>query len=143
MILNKNVEFIGTKSFFCFYILLIAITRILLWYMPSSEKYGWTLVGVLHSIITFFMLHWSKGTPSLEDQGKFEDLTFWEQIDYGVQYTKTRKLLTLVPILIFLLATYETDWNKIYLFVNFSILAVLLVAKLPLMYHVRLFGINK
>lgn len=30
-------------------------------------------------------------------------MTFWEQIDDGVQYTATRKFFTVVPVVLFLL----------------------------------------
>jgi hypothetical protein len=49
----------------------------------------------------FIFLHLLKGTPwESADQGKVRSLTHWEQIDDGVQFTSTRKFLTLVPIIL-------------------------------------------
>ena len=38
-------------------------------------------------------------------------MTFWEQLDDGVQNTSNRKVLTLVPVVLFLLATHGTDYR--------------------------------
>ena len=44
-------------------------------------------------------------------QGKYDGMTFWEQLDDGVQNTNNRKFLTLVPVVLFLLATHGTDYR--------------------------------
>ena len=46
------------------------------------------------------VLHFVKGTPFDEAQGRYQLLTAWEQIDGGEQYTNTRKFYTIVPILL-------------------------------------------
>jgi len=51
--------------------------------------------------IMFIILHVEKGTPfETPDQGKFRYLTVWEQLDYGVQFSASRKFLTIVPIVL-------------------------------------------
>lgn len=59
------------------------------------------------SVILFFFqanylfLHQIKGTPwQLMDQGKARLMTAWEQIDYGQQFTTTRKFITIIPIVL-------------------------------------------
>ena len=48
------------------------------------------------------LFHLTKGTPFDDDsQGKMRNLTFWEQIDGGVQFSATRKFLTAVPVLLY------------------------------------------
>jgi len=90
-------------------------------------------------------MHWVKGAPfwAAEDQGRFAHLTFWEQIDHGRQNTSTKKLLTAIPVVLYLLASMETEWNTALLLVNgvFTVIAVL--GKLPFMHKARIFGINK
>lgn len=76
-------------------------------------------------------------------QGKYDSLTFWEQLDDGVQNTNTRKFLTLVPVALFLLATHGTDYRRQPLGLNLIVLLVLVIAKFPAMHKVRIFGINK
>ena len=51
--------------------------------------------------ISFSVLHWVKGVPFAgieNDQGIYENFTFWEQLDRGAQFTTTKKILTVVPI---------------------------------------------
>ena len=48
------------------------------------------------------MFHWVTGIPFHSDLhgGVYDDLTLWEQIDYGAQYTPAKKWLFVVPILL-------------------------------------------
>lgn len=49
----------------------------------------------------FIILHVTKGTPwEVMDQGDARTETQWEQIDYGKQFTATKKFLTTVPIVL-------------------------------------------
>lgn len=70
-------------------------------------------------------------------------MTFWEQLDYGSQFTPTKKYLTIFPILLFLMSTHYTHYDLWMFAVNLGVLLVNLVAKLPAMDRVRIFGINK
>ncbi|GJX62807.1 zinc finger, CCHC-type containing protein [Tanacetum coccineum] len=61
--------------------------------------------GIYHDSILGFQLtyqffHWKKGTPFADDQGIYNRLTWWEQIDSGKQLTRNRKFLTLVPVVL-------------------------------------------
>lgn len=47
------------------------------------------------------MFHWLTGTPfTNEDEGEFDGLTLWEQMDNGQQFTPTKKYLTALPIIL-------------------------------------------
>ena len=70
-------------------------------------------------------------------------MTFWEQIDDGVQFTATRKFFTVVPVATFLLATHGADYRRQPLGLNLFVVVVLVVAKLSSMHRVRILGINK
>ena len=49
----------------------------------------------------------SLGTPWMPmDEGKARYLTQWEQLDQGMQFTATKKFLTVIPIVLFFLARY-------------------------------------
>lgn len=51
--------------------------------------------------MTFYLFHWKKGSPfPAEDQGHYDNLTWWEQMDSGRQLTRNRKFLTLVPVIL-------------------------------------------
>ena len=46
------------------------------------------------------MFHWVVGIPYDVNQGEYEGLTLWEQIDNEAQFTPTKKYLTAVPIIL-------------------------------------------
>jgi hypothetical protein len=50
--------------------------------------------------ITYHFFHWKKGTPFADDQGMYNRLTWWEQMDNGTQLTRNRKLLVVVPVVL-------------------------------------------
>ncbi|KAF7152264.1 hypothetical protein RHSIM_Rhsim01G0175000 [Rhododendron simsii] len=50
--------------------------------------------------VTYHFFHWKKGTPFPDDQGIYNALTWWEQIDHGKQLTRNRKFLTVVPVVL-------------------------------------------
>ena len=50
--------------------------------------------------ITYWAFHWKKGTPFAEDQGMYNMLTWWEQMDNGRQLTRNRKFLTVLPVVL-------------------------------------------
>jgi hypothetical protein len=63
--------------------------------------------------ISFFALHWSRGSPIWEDQGEHIEETVWEQIDNGVPWTSTRKFLLTVPIALCVLRSCgERAWDQ-------------------------------
>ena len=105
--------------------------------------YAWTYVHLIHGVLTYYLLHWHKGSPIDMDQGKYDKLTFWEQLDDGVQNTTNRKFFTAVPVVLFLLATHGSDYRKQPLGVNLVVVLVLVIAKFSGMHKVRLFGIGE
>jgi hypothetical protein len=50
--------------------------------------------------LSYLMFHWVTGIPFENDLhgGAYDDLTLWEQIDDGAQYTPAKKWLFTVPI---------------------------------------------
>ncbi|KAG2251908.1 hypothetical protein Bca52824_082044 [Brassica carinata] len=94
------------------------------------------------SLVTYHSFHWKKGTPFGDDQGIYNRLTWWEQIDNGKQLTRNRKFLTVVPIVLYLIASHTTDYQHPMLFLNTLAVFVMVVAKFPHMHKVRIFGIN-
>ncbi|KAE9450258.1 hypothetical protein C3L33_17831, partial [Rhododendron williamsianum] len=92
--------------------------------------------------VTYQCFHWKKGTPFAEDQGIYNRLTWWEQMDNGKQLTRNRKFITVVPVVLYLIASHTTDYQHPMLFFNTVAVFVLVVAKFPHMHKVRIFGIN-
>lgn len=48
----------------------------------------------------------------------------------------------LIPTILTYIACYAADYKKFYVIVNLGIFFILIVAKLPQMHRVRIFGIN-
>lgn len=63
-------------------------------------------------------------------------------MDNGKQLTRNRKFLTVVPVVLYLIASHTTDYQNPMLFPNTLAVIVLVVAKFPNMHKVRIFGIN-
>jgi len=116
---NINTDFVGQKGFWAFYGLLCLFLRFffgmfVVGIFGLSDAFSWTLLHVVHTGITFIVLHWVKGSPfwiAGGDQGQYDHLTFWEQIDHGRQYTRNKKIFTLIPIILSVLASFSVDWD--------------------------------
>ncbi|KAJ8351638.1 hypothetical protein SKAU_G00231140 [Synaphobranchus kaupii] len=104
----------------------------------------WTLTNVIHNLGMYVFLHAVKGTPfETPDQGKARLLTHWEQLDYGVQFTSSRKFFTISPIILYFLASFYTKYDTTHFVINTASLLSVLIPKLPQLHGVRIFGINK
>jgi hypothetical protein len=92
-------------------------------------------------------MHFRLGSPFggfFGDDGRFDSLTWWEQIDNGEQNTNNRKFLTLIPLFLLIITFKVTFDAGAYLCLSCSVFlsSILLIAKTPIMYHKRLFGFN-
>jgi hypothetical protein len=141
---NRNVTWFASKGAWVAYISIIIVLRIFVSFVFGvSTPAAWTITNLVHAMGTWMAFHLSKGLPFTgSDQGKYAKLTMWEQLDQGVQFSPTKKLLTVVPIVLFLVTTHYTSYNFLVLTINLVALIVLLVSKLPRMHKVRLFGVN-
>ncbi|KAJ5078702.1 ormdl protein [Anaeramoeba ignava] len=142
--MNKSVVWTGDKFFWCLYVFIIFGFRIFLGMLGISDPgTAWTITTVVHSFVTFFAFHWIKGTPFQFDQGRYEKLTFWEQIDDQVQNTWTRKFLLIIPIVLLLISSHYTKENFRFYFLNVVCSSFVIIGKFPLMHKVRILRINK
>ncbi|KAI7820105.1 hypothetical protein BX661DRAFT_194745 [Kickxella alabastrina] len=73
------------------------------------------------------MFHGIIGTPFEVNQGAYDNLTLWEQMDNGEQ---------------FLLSTHYSNYDVATFIINFTAVLILMIAKLPAFHRVRFFGIN-
>ncbi|WVZ74236.1 hypothetical protein U9M48_022446 [Paspalum notatum var. saurae] len=191
--LNKNTEWFMYPGVWTTYILILFFSWLLvLSVFGCTPGTAWTVVNLFHfagasayefgyfcsqtgcfsirvwlvlfRLITYHFFHWKKGTPFADDQGMYNGLTWWEQMDNGKQLTRNRKFLIVVPVVLnvidsttvreltvyphqlyclrYLIALHTTDYQQPMLFLNTLAVSVLVVAKLPNMHKVRIFGIN-
>lgn len=142
---NPNASYFNSKGIWVTYLVVIAIMHYIFLSLPFiSVAMAWTLTSVIHNILMFIILHIEKGTPfETTDQGKYRYNTVWEQLDYGEQFSASKKFLTVVPIVLFFLASFYTKYDSYHFVVNAVSLCLVLIAKLPYFHGVRIFGINK
>ncbi|PNT69223.1 ORM1-like protein 2 isoform X2 [Brachypodium distachyon] len=159
--LNKNTEWFMYPGVWTTYILILFFSWLLvLSVFGCTAGMAWTVVNLFHFAITYHFFHWKKGTPFADDQGVYNTLTWWEQMDSGQQLTRNRKFLAVVPVVLqahlvhitynvnteyrsrYLIALHTTDYQHPMLSLNTLAVTVLVVAKLPNMHKVRIFGIN-
>lgn len=144
---KPNADYMNGRGFWLYYVALITVFHLAMLSVPIDAftvPWVWTVTSVAHNGISFVVLHWLKSTPWLAcDQGSVRRLTHWEQLDHGLQYTPTRKFLTVVPIVLFFLASFYTNYDQLHFVINTVSLASVLIPKHPAFHKVRLFGINK
>ena len=140
---NKNVEWMKEPSAWIFYPASVAATFGATYLLGAvSVPMALAITNAIHGIFTFFFLHWIKGSPDFYDQGTFNGLTLWEQIDGGEPFTFTKKYLTLVPTVLLLLTLVYSDYEPAYLAWNMPIWLFIIFPKVPMMHRVRILGIN-
>ncbi|TMS15993.1 ORM1-like protein 2 [Larimichthys crocea] len=142
---NPNTRVMNSRGIWLTYLLLTVVLHIVLLSIPFfTVPLVWTLTNVIHNLVMYLFLHTVKGTPfETPDQGKARLLTHWEQMDYGVQFTSSRKFLTISPIVLYILASFYTKYDPTHFLINTSSLLSVLLPKLPQFHGVRIFGINK
>ena len=96
-----------------------------------SQELSWTLTNITYIIATYIMFHYVRGVPFEFNSGAYDNLTMWEQIDDGAQYTPAKKFLLSVPIVLFLLSTHYTHYDLKYFTFNFIATLAAIVPKLP------------
>jgi hypothetical protein len=83
------------------HLVLLATGKVLIDIVPGmTQTISWTITLQAYLLITFLIFHWVTGTPFSANQGAYDRLTFWEQIDHGAQNTPARKFLTSLPIVL-------------------------------------------
>lgn len=137
---NMNVEWVNYKGAWMIHLVLILTGKMVLDTIPGmTQEMSWTFVNLLYLIITTFVFHWATGVPfqGYLHGGAYDELTLWEQIDEGAQYTPAKKWLISVPILLFLISTHYTQYNPWIFAINITALIISLVPKLPQLHRQR------
>lgn len=142
---NPTSSYFNQRGIWITYVLVIFLGHLFILSMPFfSTAVAWTLTNVLHDVSMFIILHVTRGTPyMLSDQGTARKQTQWEQLDSGKQFTPTKKFLTIVPIVLFFLASFYTKYDKVHFIINAAFCALSVIAKLPIFHGKRFFEINK
>uniref|UniRef100_A0A1L8DTT5 Putative ormdl family n=1 Tax=Nyssomyia neivai TaxID=330878 RepID=A0A1L8DTT5_9DIPT len=142
---NPNTSWLDSRGMWLVYIFIVLCFHIIILAIPFvSIPMAWTMTNLLHNMAHLYFLHSIKGAPWMStDTDSCSHLTHWEQINNGEQFTATRKFLTALPIILFLLTCMYTKNDNDHFVANFLSLIVVLLPKMPQFHGVRLFGINK
>ncbi|KAI0310420.1 putative ORM1-unfolded protein response protein [Amylostereum chailletii] len=138
---NFNAEWVNRKGAWAIHIVLILAGKVVIDTIPDiSQNISWTTVNLSYLALSYLMFHWVTGIPFQNELhgGAYDDLTLWEQIDGGAQYTPAKKWLFSVPVGLFLLSTHYTNYNPWLFAVNLSALVWVLIPKLPIAHRSRL-----
>ncbi|KAL3815145.1 hypothetical protein ACJIZ3_016413 [Penstemon smallii] len=133
--LNRNTEWFTYPGVWITYISILFFSWLIVLSVTNcTPGMAWTIVNLCHFMVTYHFFHWKKGTPFGDDQGVYNGLTWWEQMDNGKQLTRNRKFITVVPMVLYLIASHTTDYQQPMLSFNTLALIVLAIAKFPNMH---------
>lgn len=125
----------GKVSFWAIYFVALVGTWLLLCVFTDPGM-ALTWLNILHAVVTFPLLHWFRiqkfDMQNIYDSdlGDGEPQTYWEQIDHGKQWTRTRKGLLILPVVLYLVATNAADFTRQPLLLNLLAMLVLVIPKL-------------
>jgi len=145
---NLNADWVNYKGAWLIHIVLIVIGKVLVDSIPGIEQdTSWTIVLQSYLLATYIMFHFVEGVPFESNSGVYDRLTMWEQIDGGAQYTPAKKWLTSLPIILFLLSTHYTRYDRhpaLFSLNLVALVALALIPKLPQLHRQRVtFGASK
>ncbi|TYJ56477.1 hypothetical protein B9479_002880 [Cryptococcus floricola] len=138
---NENAAWVNAPGAWLIHPVLICCGKLLIDAIPGmTQDVSWTIVNLSYITFSFIMFHHVTGLPfesTMSTSGAYDDLTLWEQIDSGAQYTPAKKWLTSVPILLFLISTHYTRYDYVLFALNFAALIFVLFPKLPILHRLR------
>ncbi|GAA5922990.1 ORMDL family protein [Sporobolomyces koalae] len=141
---NVNAEWVNYKGAWMIHVVLIALGIVLLETVPGiTQDVTWTTANLGYLFVTYILFHYVTGVPFdlTNNSGVYDDLTLWEQIDCGAQYTPAKKWLTTLPIVLFLVSTHYTRYDSHPWLFTLNLVALVLVGlapKLPVFHRLRI-----
>mmetsp|Transcript_43184 Transcript_43184/g.86647 ORF Transcript_43184/g.86647 Transcript_43184/m.86647 type:complete len:165 (+) Transcript_43184:151-645(+) len=134
---NRNVAWINERGAWWFYLLLLALAYWVCFVIGFPNDVAMSAVLIGHSLVTFWLIHWKKGSLLTweDDSGKYDRLTYWEQIDGGREHTANRKLLRVVPMILLFLAYRATEGQGWLFNVDLVLSLIVIVPKLSFLWR--------
>ncbi|KAG6910781.1 hypothetical protein DXG01_007669 [Tephrocybe rancida] len=137
---NINADWVNVKGAWLIHVVLIFFGKLVIDTVPGmTQQISWTTVNLVYLALTYLMFHWVTGIPFEGNihGGAYDELTLWEQIDDGAQYTPAKKWLFSVPIGLFLASTHYTNYDPWLFAINLTALVFGLIPKLPQLHRQR------
>ena len=69
---NKTVNWINSPGVWVWYLSIIVAGWLLTSALTNDPGLAWTYVHLVHGLTTYYLLHWTKGSPIQSDQGKWD-----------------------------------------------------------------------
>jgi hypothetical protein len=138
-VVNRNTAWLNERGGWLIFIVVLFLTWLVLVAFSLPSHVVWTAVTLAHGFLTLYFMHFRLGSPFggfFGDDGRYDSLTWWEQIDNGEQNTNNRKFLTLIPLVLLIVTFKVTSDAGAYLSLGCSVFvsSILLIAKTPAMY---------
>jgi hypothetical protein len=131
----------ATAWFVAVYLTLCGAVQLLSLALTDLDR-SWTVTNLVHLAVTMAYVHWLKGSL-YDEQGEMNALTVWEQLE-ATQGTKpVRQVLLVVPTALCYAACHFCGYEIRLCVINVVVWLVGVLAKLPFMNGVRIFGINR
>ncbi|KAK6464617.1 ORMDL family-domain-containing protein [Scheffersomyces coipomensis] len=135
---NVNANWVHSKGAWVIHVVLIVLLKLIFNLVSILDNdWRWTLTNVVYNVGSYIMFHQVKGTPFEFNSGAYDNLTMWEQIDNGDQYTPTKKFLMSVPIALFLISTHYSNYNLNLFILNGICCLCVVVPKLAIAHRLR------
>ncbi|KAI5963220.1 ORM1 [Candida pseudojiufengensis] len=135
---NVNANWVHQKGAWIIHIVIIILLKIFYNFINVLDNdWKWTLTNLTYTIGSYIMFHQVKGTPFEFNSGAYDNLTMWEQIDNGDQYTPTKKFLMLVPICLFLISTHYSHYDLNLFILNGVSCLCVVIPKLAIAHRLR------
>mmetsp|Transcript_51555 Transcript_51555/g.120950 ORF Transcript_51555/g.120950 Transcript_51555/m.120950 type:complete len:175 (+) Transcript_51555:194-718(+) len=129
---NQNVAWINERGAWWFYLLLIGLAYYVCFLCGMPNDVSTSAVVIGHTIVTFYLIHWKKGSLLTweDDSGKYDKLTYWEQIDGGREHTANRKLLRITPMILLFLSYRATQGQGWLFYMDLALSSLVILPKL-------------
>jgi hypothetical protein len=137
---NVNSQWVNGKGAWIIHPLLIFVGKMIVDLIPGmTQQASWTIANLGYAAISYVIFHYFTGIPFQSElhAGAYDDLTLWEQIDEGAQYTPAKKWLVCVPVGLFLVSTHFTHYDLSLFAINVTALIFVLFPKLPQLHRQR------
>jgi hypothetical protein len=108
----------------------------------AELPWSWTITNAVHCLLSLIYLHWLKGSL-FDEQGEMAAMTLWEQLEGRSNTVVVKRTLTIVPTLLCYAACHFSNYSGRVCLLNIVLWSIHVVAKLPTMNGVRIFGINR
>lgn len=134
---NLNANWVHFKGAWVIHVVIIFLLKLLFDVLLPVDL-SWTLTNITYVVGSYLMFHQVKGTPFDFNNGAFDNLNMWEQIDNGAQFTPVKKFLLAVPIGLFLISTHYSNYDLTLFVINLLACLIVVIPKLPYSHRVRI-----